>query len=110
MITLARDVPTVATPARPGLAELVDQIRRCTGQVADPARTARMVGEGLATARPTVELLSAQERAGHGDGYTRHPLHTESAFSVSAVVWRPGQGSEIHDHLVWCSFSVLQGV
>jgi predicted metal-dependent enzyme (double-stranded beta helix superfamily) len=28
---------------------------------------------------------------------------------VSAVVWRPGQVTEIHDHLVWCSFVVVQG-
>lgn len=111
MTTLARDVmPTVATPARPRLAELVERIRRCTGQGADPARTAHLVAEVLETTRPTVELLTAQARAGHGDGYTRHTLHTESAFSVSAVVWRPGQASEIHDHLVWCSFIVLQGV
>jgi hypothetical protein len=25
------------------------------------------------------------------------------------VVWRPAQITEIHDHLVWCSFLVLQG-
>ncbi|MFD1051401.1 cysteine dioxygenase, partial [Kibdelosporangium lantanae] len=57
----------------------------------------------------TAELLTETERAGSADGYTRHTLHTEPTFSVSAVVWRPGQITEIHDHLVWCSFLVLQG-
>ena len=37
-------------------------------------------------------------------------LHCEAGFSVAAVVWRPGQVTEIHDHLAWCSFVVLQGV
>lgn len=58
---------------------------------------------------PGVDLLTAAERAGSPDDYTRHTLHTEATFSVSAVVWRPGQVTEIHDHLVWCSFMVLQG-
>jgi mannose-6-phosphate isomerase-like protein (cupin superfamily) len=52
---------------------------------------------------------SGEERAGSADGYTRHTLHAEATFSISAVVWRPGQLTEIHDHLVWCSFVVLQG-
>ncbi len=38
--------------------------------------------------RPSVDLLTAAERAGSPDGYTRHTLHTEVTFSVSAVVWR----------------------
>ena len=54
-------------------------------------------------------LLTCVERAGSADGYVRHTLHAETTFSISAVVWRPGQMSEIHDHLVWCSFVVLQG-
>jgi predicted metal-dependent enzyme (double-stranded beta helix superfamily) len=55
-------------------------------------------------------MLSAEERAGRADSYARYTLHTETAFSISAVVWRPRQLTEIHDHLVWCSFIVLQGV
>jgi predicted metal-dependent enzyme (double-stranded beta helix superfamily) len=58
---------------------------------------------------PSAHLLTAAEREGSADGYTRHTLHTEPTFSISAVVWRPGQITEIHDHLVWCSFLVLQG-
>ena len=27
-----------------------------------------------------------------------------------AAVWRPGQGSPIHDHVAWCVPAVLQGV
>jgi predicted metal-dependent enzyme (double-stranded beta helix superfamily) len=99
----------VDSPPRPGLAELVARIRpRARGQ-ADTQTIARQVADVLVEMRPSVDLLTAAERAGSPDGYTRHTLHTEATFSVSAVVWRPGQVTEIHDHLVWCSFMVLQG-
>jgi predicted metal-dependent enzyme (double-stranded beta helix superfamily) len=103
------DVQSPPAVDRPGLSTLVDQIRVATRQGDDPATTARAVAAVLERVRPTPALLTSEERAGSPDGYTRHTLHTESAFSVSAVVWRPGQVTEIHDHLVWCSFMVLQG-
>ncbi|GAA1990377.1 cysteine dioxygenase family protein [Amycolatopsis minnesotensis] len=97
------------TRSRPGLAELIEQIRHRTRQGTDARTTARLVAEVLTELSPTADLLTAAEREGSADGYTRHTLHAESAFSISAVVWRPGQLTEIHDHLVWCSFLVLQG-
>ncbi|ONI89619.1 cysteine dioxygenase [Actinosynnema sp. ALI-1.44] len=97
------------TRARPGLAELIDRIRQCTHPRSDPRTTARRVADVLAELNPGANLLTAAEREGSADGYTRHTLHAESSFSISAVVWRPGQITEIHDHLVWCSFLVLQG-
>lgn len=98
-----------ATAARPGLAPLIEQIRQCTRRESDPRKTARLVARVLTRLRPGVELLTEGEREGSADGYTRHTLHTEAAFSISAVVWRPGQITEIHDHLVWCSYLILQG-
>jgi predicted metal-dependent enzyme (double-stranded beta helix superfamily) len=29
---------------------------------------------------------------------------------VTAVIWRPGQATGIHDHITWCVVGVLQGV
>jgi predicted metal-dependent enzyme (double-stranded beta helix superfamily) len=100
---------TTDTGSRLGLAELIDRIRQCTRQASDPRTTAQLVADVLIELRPSVQLLTAAEREGSADGYTRYTLHTEATFSVSAVVWRPGQVTEIHDHLVWCSFLVLQG-
>ena len=100
---------TSTIAARPGLAELVDRIRDRTRRPAAPATTAARVAEVLTELRPTASMLTAVEREGSADGYTRHTLHTEASFSISAVVWRPGQITEIHDHLVWCSFLILQG-
>ena len=107
--TRTQTLPAVV-PQRPGLADLVGRVRRCVERGDDPAATACAVADVLAEARPTAQLLTRQERAGRADDYARHTLHCETQFSISAVVWRPGQVTEIHDHLVWCSFIVLQGV
>lgn len=101
--------PTVVGPPRHGLADLVRQIRTCTREASDPPTIAKLVADALVRAQPSTALLTEQERAGSADHYTRRTLHAEAAFSISAVVWRPGQVTEIHDHLVWCSFMVLQG-
>ncbi|MEV4171250.1 cysteine dioxygenase family protein [Nonomuraea sp. NPDC049709] len=94
---------------RPGLADLVERIRPRARQQADPQTIAQQVADVLAQMEPSPDLLTEAERAGSPEGYSRHTLHTEETFSLSAVVWRPGQVTEIHDHLVWCSFMVLQG-
>lgn len=98
------------SPPRPGLADLVRRIRPRARQHADPGTIAQQVADVLTETRPDPELLTEAERAGSPESYSRHTFHTEAAFSLSAVVWRPGQVTEIHDHLVWCSFIVLQGV
>jgi predicted metal-dependent enzyme (double-stranded beta helix superfamily) len=45
------------------------------------------------------------------DAYRIHRLHVDPAgrFSVSAMVWGPGQGTPIHDHTVWGMVGVLRG-
>lgn len=98
------------TATRPGLAELAEEIRSQTHRHTGPATIATAVADVLERVRPSVQLLTDEEREGDAAGYVRHVLHTESAFSIAAVVWRPGQLTEIHDHITWCSFIVLQGV
>ncbi|ALK98079.1 cysteine dioxygenase [Massilia sp. WF1] len=45
------------------------------------------------------------------DSYRIHLLHLDPArrFSVSAMVWGPGQGTPIHDHTVWGMVGMLRG-
>jgi predicted metal-dependent enzyme (double-stranded beta helix superfamily) len=45
------------------------------------------------------------------DSYRIHRLYVdpEDRFSVSAMVWGPGQGTPIHDHTVWGMVGVLRG-
>lgn len=98
-----------STTVRPGLSELIKRLRLCTGRTREPLVTAQAVASVLTELRPTTELLTAAEREGSAAGYTRNTLHAEAGFSITALVWRPGQRTEIHDHLVWCTFLVLQG-
>ena len=100
--------PTVAED-RPGLADLVREIRKCTEASSDPQTIATAVAEALVASKPTTALLTEEERAGSPEGYIRYTLHAERDFSIVGLVWRSGQATEVHDHLVWCTFMILQG-
>jgi len=56
-------------------------------------------------------LLPAPLRRGDPACYQSHLLYAEpdGSFSVSAMVWLPGQQTVIHDHVAWCVTGVLQG-
>ncbi|MGW4423522.1 cysteine dioxygenase [Streptosporangium sp. NPDC004631] len=98
------------TLARPGLAELITKVRALTDRSAGPRETAFAVADMLRERLPSPEILTEEERLGDPGHYVGHTLHAEAAFSVVAVVWRPGQRTVIHDHVAWCVFGVLQGV
>jgi predicted metal-dependent enzyme (double-stranded beta helix superfamily) len=56
-------------------------------------------------------LLPAPLRRGDPECYQSHLLYAEpdGSFSVSAMVWLPGQQTVIHDHVAWCVTGVLLG-
>lgn len=93
-------------------ADLITAIRTATRQHADWQRTAELVAAGLRRHLPGPDILTAAERAGDPAGYQCHVLHCEpdGSFSVTAMVWRPGQVTPVHDHVTWCVFGVVQGV
>jgi predicted metal-dependent enzyme (double-stranded beta helix superfamily) len=105
---------TAVSPVRTRCpADLVAAIRAATSQHADWRRTADLVATQLRSHLPEArELLTAAELAGDSACYRCHVLHAEpdGTFSVTAMVWRPGQITPIHDHVTWCVFGVLQGV
>ena len=92
-------------------AGLVTAIRSATARHVDWPQTSVLVADQLRLHLPGSGILTARERAGSADGYVCHTLHTEQdgAFSVCAVVWRPGQETPIHDHVTWCVVGVLEG-
>jgi 3-mercaptopropionate dioxygenase len=57
------------------------------------------------------QLLPSPLRRGDPACYQSHLLYVEpdGSFSVSAMVWLPGQQTVIHDHVAWCVTGVLQG-
>jgi 3-mercaptopropionate dioxygenase len=91
---------------------LVSAIRAATAQHADWPQTAVLVADQLRAHLPGPEILTAAERRGDPDDYRCHVLHAEpdGSFSVTAMVWRPGQITPIHDHVTWCVFGVLAGI
>jgi 3-mercaptopropionate dioxygenase len=93
-------------------ASFVDGIRSVTRQHADWQRTAELVAGQLRRTLPDASLLTTAERSGSPDGYQCHILHVEpdGSFSVTAMVWRAGQITPIHDHVTWCVTGVIQGV
>src|SRR3984885_2813986 len=104
---------TVIDPVRTRCpAALASAIRIATERRADWQRTAEFVAGQLRLHLPAADILTAAERAGDPDGYRCHLLHVEpdGSFSVTAMVWRPGQVTPIHDHVTWCVFGVVQGI
>jgi 3-mercaptopropionate dioxygenase len=92
-------------------AALLDGVRAATRQHADWAETARLAAAVLGDHLPGPEILTEQERRGDPEHYQCHILHAEpdGSFSVTAMVWRAGQITPIHDHVTWCVFGVVQG-
>ena len=93
------------------LEELVRAVRAVVREQADWGETARLVASELSRCLPGPDVLSPEQRIGDRDSYSSHLLHSEpgGAFSIVALVWRPGQVTPIHDHVTWCVFGVIQG-
>jgi 3-mercaptopropionate dioxygenase len=104
---------TVLSPVRTRCpADLARAVRTATQYHADWERTAHLVADQLRRHLPAADILTVAERAGDPAGYRCHLLHAEpdGSFSVTAMVWRPGQVTPIHDHVTWCVFGVVQGI
>lgn len=90
---------------------LVARVRETVGAHADWTETAHLVADQLRAHLPGPEVLTPEQRVGSGDAPAGHTLYVEpdGSFSITAVVWRPGQLTPVHDHTAWCVFGVLQG-
>ena len=78
----------------------------------DWQQTADLVAGALRAGLPApAALLTASLRRGDPACYQSHLLYAEpdGSFSISAMVWLPGQQTPVHDHVAWCVTGVLQG-
>lgn len=93
------------------LVNLVSAVRAVTRTGASWTETADLVADQLRLHMPGPDILTPEQRDGDPAGYCCHLLHAEpdGSFSVTALVWRPGQVTPIHDHVTWCVFGVIQG-
>lgn len=100
------------TPPRTRLEDLAAGVRSAVDAHADWSLTAQLVADQLRARLPRPDDLAADLRLGSPDGATGATLYVEpdGSFSITAVVWRPGQFTRIHDHTTWCVFGVIQGV
>jgi 3-mercaptopropionate dioxygenase len=92
--------------------QLVSAVRAQVSRGLDWAQTASCVVSALQRQLPDpVFLLPAALRRGDPSGYQSHLIYAEpdGSFSISAMVWLPGQETVIHDHVAWCVTAVLQG-
>jgi 3-mercaptopropionate dioxygenase len=98
-------MPAIATE----LETLAEGVRSALGEGGAPAER---VAAALRAHLPSPEVLAPEQRIGDPWRYRTHLLHAEpgGAFSIVALVWRPGQGTPIHDHVTWCVFGVIQGI
>ncbi len=91
---------------------LVRAIRAEVRRGLDWQQTADRVARALGAQLPDpAVILPAPLRRGDPAGYQSHLLYAEpdGTFSVSAMVWLPGQQTPVHDHVAWCVTAVLQG-
>ncbi|MDQ2814365.1 MAG: cysteine dioxygenase family protein [Actinomycetota bacterium] len=101
-----------AGPARACPDSLVRAVRAQVSRGLDWQQTADRVACVLRDNLPDpAQLLPAPLRRGDPACYQSHLLYAEpdGSFSLSAMVWLPGQQTVIHDHVAWCVTGVLQG-
>jgi 3-mercaptopropionate dioxygenase len=91
---------------------LVQAVRAEVRRGLDWQQTADRVAGVLRVSLPDpAALLPAGLRRGDPACYQSHLLYAEpdGSFSISAMVWLPGQQTMIHDHVAWCVTAVLRG-
>ena len=101
-----------AAPAGTCPDSLVRAVRAEVRRGLDWQQTAdRIVGVLRGNLPDPAVLLASSLRGGDPACYQSHLLYAErdGSFSVSAMVWLPGQQTVIHDHVAWCVTGVLQG-
>src|SRR6201995_5568893 len=113
-MSLTSAVRREADPAAAGTCpgSLVQAIRAEVRRGLDWQQTADRVARALGARLPgPAVILPAPLRRGDPSGYQSHLLYADpgGTFSVSAMVWLPGQQTPVHDHVAWCVTAVLQG-
>ena len=74
---------------------------------ASPALQARLLEE----VRAVAQRVDGSIEAGTASGYDRRVLHDDPAgWSLAAIILRPGQRTDAHDHSGWGCAATVQGV
>lgn len=95
-----------------GLAAFIADVEGLVDTVTDPHRVAEGVRHALAPLLARPDFLAPEHREPDTEHYRVHLLAVAPSrrFSVTALVWLPGQVTPIHDHICWCVVGVVQGL
>lgn len=97
--------PDLAPLAR--VAKTFSRVFRTTGQVSEPDLAA-VLREAVGK---RAGWLRREHRVGDPARYMRHLLYVDpdDDFIITAIIWLPGQQSQVHGHYVWCAYGVVEG-
>jgi predicted metal-dependent enzyme (double-stranded beta helix superfamily) len=95
-----------------GLSTFIADVEAVVATESDPHRVAEGVRHFLAPLLAHPDFLAPEHREPDPEHYRVHLLAVAPSrrFSVTALVWLPGQVTPIHDHICWCVVGVVQGV
>jgi predicted metal-dependent enzyme (double-stranded beta helix superfamily) len=94
------------------VAALITAMNAFVAQTTDPHACVAFVQRTLPALLRTPHGLAPEYTVPATASYARHLVyrHPQGQYTVVAMVWRPGQGTPIHDHGgVWCVEGVYQG-
>lgn len=88
-----------------------DRLTALAERTPDATRLATAAGRLLEPVLDFDHVLETSEREPDPDRYRQHILYVDPAgrFSIVSLVWLPGHGTPVHDHLAWCVAGVLTG-
>lgn len=108
---MATTVTALNKTKSPALCRFISAVRAVVQAEDDSARIGMRVAELLKPYLGTPDFLSDEQIEPSEHDYCSNILHVESdgSFSIVALVWLPGQGTPIHDHVSWCVVGVHTG-
>ncbi len=98
-------------PGIGGLRGFVTELTRLVERVEDEAGVLEAAGGLLRDLVARDDWLPDAFAKPHPDVYQQYLLHCDplERFSVVSFVWGPGQGTPVHDHMVWGLIGMLRG-
>jgi 3-mercaptopropionate dioxygenase len=92
-----------------GLKPMIDAIH--AGIAAPGVSLAAAAAAAMAPFLTDPSLLAGQDLPSAPDTYVRHMLYDDpsGAWSLTALVWRPGHMSAMHAHRAWCAIGFYRG-
>jgi 3-mercaptopropionate dioxygenase len=91
---------------------LIQEVRNAHGAHGQDTDRAQAIALALQPFLGDPRLLDAEQREPGSQSYRQHVLYVDpsGAFSIVSLVWSPGQGTSVHDHVAWCVIGVHEGL